>query len=288
MCVVVGCYKGKIYFLNTLNGSIGWTFQTSGEVKSQPVVDRQRHLVWCGSYDHRLYALDYQSYSCTYKLDCGGSIYGSPAINEVDERLYFASTNGCMTALSLKAVPFSVLWVQDLGAPVFGSLSINHNGNVICCLVNGHVVAVDVNGSVIVCSRDGGVYSFNSVRTCVDRISKLHPCIDDLTTRLCFQLLQDTGNLLWKHDLGDPISSSAYIDEHLQDHSDRLICVCGSSGSIVVLRVELHVEERYVVEEFGRVVMEGGVFSSPVMIGGKVFVGCRDDYFHCLRIQTNR
>ncbi|KAJ0810137.1 putative transcription factor WD40-like family [Helianthus annuus] len=282
--VVVGCYKGKIYFLNSLNGSIGWTFQTGGEVKSQPVVDRQRHLVWCGSYDHSLYALDYQSYSCAYKLDCGGSIYGSPAINEVDERLYFASTNGCMTALSLKAVPFSVLWVQDLGAPVFGSLSINHNGNVICCLVNGHVVAVDVYGSVlwrgitggpifagpclsrvlcnqvIVCSRDGGVYSFNS----------------------------DTGNLLWKHDLGDPISSSAYIDEHLQDHSDRLICVCGSSGSIVVLRVELRVEERYVVEEFGRVVMEGGVFSSPVMIGGRVFVGCRDDYFHCLRIQTNR
>ncbi|KAI7752866.1 hypothetical protein M8C21_016540 [Ambrosia artemisiifolia] len=279
--VVVGCYKGKIYFLNSLNGSIVWTFQTGGEVKSQPVVDRQRHLVWCGSYDHSLYALDYQSYCCVYKLDCGGSIYGSPAIDDVDERLYFASTNGCMTALSLKAVPFSVLWMQDLGAPVFGSLSINHNGNVICCLVNGHVVAVDVNGSigitggpifagpclsrvlynqVVVCSRDGGVYSFNL----------------------------DTGNLLWKHDLGNPIGSSAYIDEHLQYHSDRLICVCSSSGNIVVLRIQLCDEERYVVEEFGRVDMEGDIFSSPVMIGGRIFVGCRDDYLHCLGIQTSQ
>ncbi|KAI7752860.1 hypothetical protein M8C21_016534 [Ambrosia artemisiifolia] len=249
---------------------------TGGEVKSPPVVDRQRHLVWCGSYDHSLYALDYQSYCCVYKLDCGGSIYGSPAIDDVDERLYFASTNGCMTALSLKAVPFSVLWMQDLGAPIFGSLTINHNGNVICCLVNGHVVAVDgitggpifagpclsrvLYNQVVICSRDGGVYSFNL----------------------------DTGNLLWKHDLGNPISSSAYIDEHLQYHSDRLICVCSSSGNIVVLRIKLCDEERYVVEEFGRVDMEGDIFSSPVMIGGRIFVGCRDDYLYCLGIQTNQ
>ncbi|KAL8204386.1 hypothetical protein R6Q57_010009 [Mikania cordata] len=276
--VVVGCYMGKIYFLNSLDGSIGWTFQTGGEVKSQPVVDRQRHLVWCGSYDHGLYALDYLSYRCVYKLDCGGSIYGSPAINEVDERLYFAPTNGCLTTLSLKAVPFSVLWRHDLGAPIFGSLSINHNnGNVICCLVNGHVVAVDENGSIlwrarpifagpslshvlynqaVICSRDGGVYSFGL----------------------------DTGNLLWKHDLRDPISSSAYIDENLQD---RLMCVCSSSGSIVVLRVKF-LDDGQSVEELGRLDMEGGIFSSPVMIGGRIFVGCRDDYLHCLGIQIGQ
>ncbi|XP_076922806.1 putative acyl-activating enzyme 19 [Bidens hawaiensis] len=269
--VVVGCYKGKIYFLNSLDGSIGWTFQTGGEVKSQPVVDKQRNLVWCGSYDHTLYALDYRNYCCVYKLDCGGSIYGSPAINEVDERLYFASTNGCLTALSLKAVPFSVLWMQDLGAPVFGSLSVNYNnGNVICCLVNGHIVAVDVNGSilwrgitegpifagpclsrvlynqVVICSRDGGVYSFGL----------------------------DTGNLVWKHDLGDPISSSAYIDENL-----RLICVCTASGSVVVSTIQ--------GEEFGRADMKGDIFSSPVMLSGRIFVGCRDDYLHCLGVQID-
>ncbi|XP_024982686.1 putative acyl-activating enzyme 19 isoform X3 [Cynara cardunculus var. scolymus] len=307
--VVVGCYKGNIYFLNSLNGSISWTFQTGGEVKSQPVVDKQRHLVWCGSYDHNLYALDYQSRCCVYKLHCGGSIYGSPAINEVnlvnhmlyqlvcsickvvlhffnlvDETLYLASTNGCMTALSLKDVPFSVLWLQDLGAPIFGSLSIDHiNGNVICCLVNGHIVAVDATGSivwrgitggpifagsslshvlynqVVACSRDGSVYSFNL----------------------------EKGNLVWKCDLGDPISSSAYVDENLQltsDHSlisDRLVCVCTSSGSIVVLRVN---KEQNAVQKFGRIDVEGGIFSSPVMIGGRIFVGCRDDYVHCIGI----
>ncbi|KVI00589.1 Acyl carrier protein-like protein [Cynara cardunculus var. scolymus] len=243
-----------------------------------------RQVARCGSYDHNLYALDYQSRCCVYKLHCGGSIYGSPAINEVDETLYLASTNGCMTALSLKDVPFSVLWLQDLGAPIFGSLSIDHiNGNVICCLVNGHIVAVDATGSivwrgitggpifagsslshvlynqVVACSRDGSVYSFNL----------------------------EKGNLVWKCDLGDPISSSAYVDENLQltsDHSlisDRLVCVCTSSGSIVVLRVN---KEQNAVQKFGRIDVEGGIFSSPVMIGGRIFVGCRDDYVHCIGI----
>nr|GEW67459.1 putative acyl-activating enzyme 19 isoform X1 [Tanacetum cinerariifolium] len=294
--VVVGCYKGNIYFLNSSSGSISWTFQTGGEVKSQPVVDKQRHLVWCGSYDHNLYALDYQSYCCVYKLNCGGSIYGSPAINEVDGRLYFPSTNGSMTALSLKANPFSMLWRQDMGAPIFGSLLIDqyhNNGNVICCLVNGHIVAVDAIGSivwraitggpifagpcfshvlndqVIICSRDGGVYSFGL----------------------------EKGNLLWKHDLGNPISSSAYVDENLQltsNHSilsDRLICVCTSSGIITLLRISLdNVKEttpveKHLVQEFARLDIQGAIFSSPVMIGGRIFIGCRDEYVHCLEIR---
>ncbi|XP_057800339.1 putative acyl-activating enzyme 19 isoform X2 [Salvia miltiorrhiza] len=83
--IVVGCYQGNIYFLDFSNGNVSWSFRTNGEVKSQPVVDKCRHLVWCGSYDHSLYAIDYKSYCCIYKLPCGGSIFGSPAINEGKE-----------------------------------------------------------------------------------------------------------------------------------------------------------------------------------------------------------
>ncbi|PWA36315.1 Acyl carrier protein-like protein [Artemisia annua] len=279
----LGVTKGTyIFSIPPVEASAG----LSRQVKSQPVVDKQRHLVWCGSYDHNLYALDYQSYCCVYKLDCGGSIYGSPAINEVDERLYFPSTNGSMTALSLKANPFSMLWRQDMGAPIFGSLLIDRkNGNVICCLVNGHVVAVDAVGSivwraitggpifagpclshvlnrqVIICSRDGGVYSFGL----------------------------EKGNLLWKHDLGDPISSSAYVDENMQLTSNHSI-VPDSSGIITLLRISLEnvkettPVEKHVVHEFARLDIQGAIFSSPLMIGGRIFVGCRDEYVHCHEI----
>lgn len=41
------------------------------------------------------------------------------------------------------------------------------------------------------------------------------------------------------------------------------------------------------VKEFARVNLQGDIFSSPVMIGGRIFVGCRDDYLHCLMLETS-
>lgn len=49
------------------------------KIKFQPLTISCR----CGSHDHHLYALDYKNHCCVYKFPCGGSIYGSPAIDEV-------------------------------------------------------------------------------------------------------------------------------------------------------------------------------------------------------------
>ncbi|XP_043696810.1 putative acyl-activating enzyme 19 isoform X2 [Telopea speciosissima] len=261
--VVVGCYKGKIYFLDFMTGNISWAFQTGGEVKSQPVVDKCRNLIWCGSHDHNLYALDYKNHCCVYKTSCGGSVYGSPSIDLVRYMLYAASTSGRVTAISIKALPFSIVWQYELGVPVFGSLSISSpSGNVICCLVDGHVIALNPSGSII---------------------------------------WTEGGHLLWQYDVGEPITSSAYVDENMQlsdpSHlADRLACICGSSGSIYLLRINSNAATYGnqpakelvdpMVQEFTHMNLLGDIFSSPVMIGGQIYVGCRDDYVHCIGVEA--
>ncbi|KAL5834751.1 hypothetical protein ACOSQ4_014248 [Xanthoceras sorbifolium] len=292
--VVVGCYKGKIYFLDFSNGSICWTFQTCGEVKCQPVIDAPRQLVWCGSHDHSLYGLDFTNRCCVYKISCGGSIFGSPAIDEVRDALYVASTSGRLTAISVKALPFHTLWQHELEVPVFGSLSVTSpNRYVICCLVDGHVVALDSSGSIIWRYRTGGPV-FAGACTSSALPSQVLVCSRNGSI---YSFEPEKGNLLWEYGVGDPITASAYVDENLQlisessSLADRLVCVCTSSGSIYILRINLDVSRkenhlREKVQEFARLDLQGDIFSSPVMIGGRIFVGCRDDYVRCIAIGT--
>ncbi|CAN6486603.1 unnamed protein product [Victoria cruziana] len=236
--IIVGCYRGKVYFLDFMTGGIFWTFETGGEVKAQPLVDASRSIVWCGSYDHNMYALDYKNHCCLSKIFCGGSIYGSPSIDMVRNTLYVGSTSGRVTAVTLQDVPFHIKWQYESGAPIFASSSINtSNGNVIFSLVNGRIIALD-----------------------------------------------SAGSMMWKATTSGPIFAGVCISSFLYSQ----VLVCSRDG--VVYSFELsHLEQGLEegVYAYAKMDLPGNVFSSPLMIGGRVFVGCRDDHVYCLSLLKN-
>lgn len=69
----------------------------------------------------------------------------------------------------------------------------------------------------------------------------------------------------------------------------RLVSVCSSSGKVHVLRVRASLSRdshEPKVGEIAKLELQADIFSSPVMIGGRIFVGCRDDYVHCLTLES--
>ncbi|PKA66229.1 Putative acyl-activating enzyme 19 [Apostasia shenzhenica] len=294
--VVVGSYKGYIYFLDYSTGSILWTFQTSGEVKMQPIVDVDRDLIWCGSHDHYLYALDYRRHCCMFKISCRGSIYGSPAIDTVRSMLYVATTSGLVNGLSLEVSSYGILWKYESRAPIFASLCLDSSsGNVYACSVDGFVIALNPSGHTVWKVRIGGpIFAGPTLSSSLP--SQLLIC--SRSGYLC-SIDMDNGAVLWDFRIGDPITASAYVDEQFcvvektSNRYHRLVCVCSSTGKVHVLQINPDakpenavgiIPANKLVDEFAVIQLPADIFSSPVMIGGRIFVGCRDDYVHCISL----
>ncbi|KFZ60853.1 Acyl-CoA synthetase family member 4, partial [Podiceps cristatus] len=266
--IVVGCYDGLVYVLQSSDGEIHWTFVTEDAVKSSAVVDPSSGLVYVGSHDQHVYALDIYKKACVWKLHCeGGAVFSSPCLSSFPHHLYVATLGGLL--LAVNPVTGNKIWKTFLGKPLFSSPHCNEKYVCVGC-VDGNLYCYTHSGEKVwQFSTNGPVFS--------------SPCISSLTKEEIFFGSHDhfiyccnmEGNLLWKFEATSSIYGTPFVFRSDDLKNKILLAAVSTDGKVWILNAKSGTAE-------GVDKLPGEVFSSPVVWGTKLVVGCRNDYVYCL------
>ncbi|NWX45686.1 ACSF4 enzyme, partial [Steatornis caripensis] len=266
--IVVGCYDGLVYVLQSSDGEIHWTFVTEDTVKSSAVVDPSSGLVYIGSHDQHVYALDIYKKACIWKLHCeGGAVFSSPCLSLFPHHLYVATLGGLL--LAVNPVMGNKIWKSFLGKPLFSSPHCNEKYVCVGC-VDGNLYCYTHSGEKVwEFSTNGPVFS--------------SPCISSLTTQEIFFGSHDCfiyccnmeGNLLWKFEATSSVYGTPFVFQSDDLKNKILLAAVSTDGKVWILNAKSGTAE-------GADKLPGQVFSSPVVCGTKLVVGCRNDYVYCL------
>ncbi|XP_053259085.1 beta-alanine-activating enzyme isoform X1 [Podarcis raffonei] len=264
--LVVGCYNGLVYVLRRSDGETHWTFATEDAVKSSPAVDPSTGVVFIGSHDRHVYALDIYRKECVWKLHCeAGAVFASPHLNLLPHHLYIATLGGLL--LAVNPITGNAIWKSFCGKPIFSSPHCNKDCVCVGC-VDGNLYCFSHFGEKIwKFSSNGPIFS--------------SPCISDFSSDIFFgshdnftYCCSTEGNLMWKFETTSTVYAIPFVFHHPAFQDETLLAVASTDGRIWILNAKTGFVQ-------GEEKLPGEVFSSPVVWGTTIIVGCRNNYIYC-------
>ncbi|KAG9479795.1 hypothetical protein GDO78_011700 [Eleutherodactylus coqui] len=264
--ILVGCYDGGIYTLKRSSGDTHWIFTTGNAVKSSPTIDPVSGLAFIGSHDQYLYALDVEAKQCVWRAHCeGGAVFSSPCISTKPHHLYMATLAGRL--LAFNPLTGKKLWKIDIGKPVFSSALCDQNHIFVGCVDANFYCFSHTGEKVWQLPADGPIFS--------------SPCISALSKHITFgshdgfiYCCSAEAEILWKYKTSSPVYASPFTFPNPHPGSAELLAAASTDGNLWILDAHS-----------GRLIMrhtlEGEVFSSPVVYGSRLVVGCRNNLIYC-------
>ena len=237
-----------VYPATTRPGLSGfeWRTLTGGEVISSPTVSG--NIVYVGSGDGRLYALDVRTGARRWMYEAGGAIATTPAVSR--GRVFFGTRGG--TYVAAEAGSGQRIWSFRTGAPL--KLPWGHESG--DYYVSSPVV---VGGTVIFGGADGVVYALDVV----------------------------TGEVRWRARTGGRIRSSPAVSAgHVVVGSYDGIVYCFSLRTGAERWRFATAGDTLQSEKFG--FDRRSIQSSPAIANGVVYIGARDGFLYALDLESGK
>ncbi|MBS1532977.1 MAG: PQQ-binding-like beta-propeller repeat protein [Bacteroidetes bacterium] len=232
-------------------GAISWKYQTSGKIFSSPAVCHG--VVYIGSEDHYLYAIDEHSGKLLWKFETGGAVHSSPAV--YNGTVFFGSFDGFYYAVN--CVNGKLVWKFKTG----GEKRVGARGLWTMKPVNTYmddpfdfflsspVVAPDTKNPVVYFgSSDGNVYALNA----------------------------NNGRKLWAFKTNGVVHTSPalYKGKLYFGSWDTYLYALDAKTGKLAWKFETGKQPVYHLLE--------GIQGSPACAGGLVFTGARDGFLYAL------
>jgi len=93
-----------------------WRFVTGDQVKCSPVQDPSTGLVWIGSHDGNIYALDIYKKICFVSICTSRPVFATPALHSTHQRVYVGGEDGKLYAI--RADGSEIIWTRDVQTDV--------------------------------------------------------------------------------------------------------------------------------------------------------------------------
>lgn len=278
----IGCVDGSMYHLS-LDGKLVWSFATTAPVFSSPVICQEEDLM------------------CTNKLTNQLAIYGSH-----DHCVYFLSHDGTLLwkrklDSPVYSTPFCFNLINDEYWPVSPISSdknnisfkekfdnVNTDGHILLNVDKMTEVKTKSNSQEMHYSNAGKSAKKNNQCEWEESEVSIGQLQDDISTEdetrtedlktLSSDRQQHTTtqktDAVKCHGNGQSLTSDIWSGYS----RDMTLCVIATTTGSV------HVFDMRLGHELGMCKLPGEVFSSPVVCGRNIVIGCRDDFVYCLRI----
>ena len=230
---------------------IKWKFHTDGQVISSPAV--ANGMVFVGSTDGNLYAVDLESGTQKWKLFTGVRVTSSPAVE--NGVVYFGSYSGRFYAVD--AASGKLKWkFQTEGEKRFEGKHLHGSEPAAETMPDPFDFYLSSpalwSGAVYFGSGDGNVYALDAA----------------------------TGTLKWKFHTGDVVHASPAI-------SDGTLFIGSWDSYFYALDATTGKEKwRFKTGEDHNIYNQVGIQSSAAVMDGVVYFGCRDSNFYALDART--